>query len=46
MVRKMFKWTYDFEKEKSSFLLKLAKYEDKVIILKSIEQFKDNSLLT
>ena len=35
MLRLMYKWTDDFEKEKDDFLEKLSKYKDKLVIVKN-----------
>lgn len=40
MLKDMFKWTNDFEKEKASFLERVYKYEDKLIVLDNVKVIK------
>ena len=44
MVKDMFKWTNDFEKEKISFLERIYKYEDKLIVLSSVNEINKYKL--
>lgn len=44
IVKDMFKWTNDFEKEKKSFLERICKYEDKLIVLNNIKVIKNFKL--
>lgn len=38
MVKMMYKWTYDFEKEKHLVTEKLRKYKDKIIVLDTVKK--------
>lgn len=44
MLRMMYKWTYDFEKSKSIFESNLFNYSEKLIILKSDDDFINISI--
>ena len=44
MVKDMFKWTNDFEKEKNNFLKRIYKYEDKLIVLSSVNEINKYKL--
>ena len=44
MVKDMFKWTNDFEKDKDNFLKRIYKYEDKLIVLSSVNEINKYKL--
>lgn len=44
MVKDMFKWTNDFEKDKNNFLKRIYKYEDKLIVLSSVNEINKYKL--